>query len=139
VYVIPNPTRNRSGTQSYALIATKSADNVPCAPPFPQRQFRPGLSACYLSDAFADSDSSNFLSLEDHIAVRTLCLSALFFLAPILSSVQECKIKFAVVYNDGEKLQIGLTPKQEKMWDHDGPKKFKGLCADDKDPNYIIL
>jgi hypothetical protein len=73
------------------------------------------------------------------MAVRTLCLSALFFLAPILSSAQECKIKFAVVYNDGEKLQIGRTPEQKKMWDHDGPKKFKGLCADDKDPNYIIL
>jgi hypothetical protein len=73
------------------------------------------------------------------MAVRTLRLSALFFLAPILSSAQECKIKFAVVYNDGEKLQIGLTPEQKKMWDHDGPKKFKGLCADDKDPNYIIL
>jgi len=25
------------------------------------------------------------------------------------------------------------------MWDHDAAKKFKGLCADDKDPNYIIL
>ena len=25
------------------------------------------------------------------------------------------------------------------MWDHHAPKKFKGLCADDKDPNYIIL
>jgi len=73
------------------------------------------------------------------MAVRTLCLSALLFLAPILSSAQECKIKFAVVYNDGEKLQIGLTPEQKKMWDHDAPKKFKGLCADDKDPNYIIL
>jgi len=44
-----------------------------------------------------------------------------------------------VVYNDGEKLQIGLTPEQKKCGDHDGPKKFKGLCADDKDPNYIIL
>jgi hypothetical protein len=73
------------------------------------------------------------------MAVRTLCLSALFFLAPTLSSAQECKIKFAVVYNDGETLQIGLTPEQKKMWDHHAPKKFKGLCADDKDPNYIIL
>jgi hypothetical protein len=59
------------------------------------------------------------------MAVRTLCLSALFFLAPTLSSAQDCKIKFAVVYNDGEKLQIGLSPEQKKMWDHDAPKKFK--------------
>jgi len=63
------------------------------------------------------------------MAVRTLCLSALFFLAPTLSRAQGCKIKFAVVYNDSEKLQIGLTPEQKKMWDHDAPKKFKGLCA----------
>ena len=73
------------------------------------------------------------------MAVRTLCLSALLFLAPTLSSAQDCKIKFAVVYNDGEKLQIGLTPEQKKCGITMHPRKFKGLCADDKDPNYIIL
>jgi len=43
-----------------------------------------------------------------------------------ISSAQECKIKLAVVYNDGEKLQIGLTPEQKKMWDHDASLK---ACA----------
>jgi hypothetical protein len=52
---------------------------------------------------------------------------------------QECKAKFAVVYTDGKDQQVGLTPEQKKMWDHDGPRKFKGMCLDDKAPDFIIL
>jgi len=60
-------------------------------------------------------------------------------LVPLLTLAQDCKLKFAVVYNDGKALQIGLTPEQKKMWDRDSVKKFKGLCLDDKNPNYFVL
>ena len=52
---------------------------------------------------------------------------------------QECKAKFTVVYTDGKDLQVGLTTEQKRMWDHDGPRKFKGICLDDKAPDVIIL
>lgn len=70
---------------------------------------------------------------------RMLCLSALLLSAPFLTPAQGCKLKFSVVYNDGKALQVGLTPEQKKLWDHDGAKKFKGMCLDAKGPNYIIL
>lgn len=60
-------------------------------------------------------------------------------LFPALLYSQECKLKFSVAYNDGKTLQIGLTHDQKKMWDHDGAKKFRGMCLDDKAPNYIII
>jgi hypothetical protein len=68
-----------------------------------------------------------------------------FSVAFLLSSVamvaqaQDCKLKFSVAYTDGQAIQVGLTPDQKKMWDHDGAKKFKGLCLDDKAPDYIVL
>jgi len=58
---------------------------------------------------------------------------------PALLFSQECKLKFSIAYNDGKTLQVGLTGDQKKMWDHDGAKKFKGMCLDAKEPNYIIL
>jgi hypothetical protein len=68
-------------------------------------------------------------------------LVSTFFLATaaLLSSAQDCKLKFSVAYTDGKTLQVGLTPDQKKMWDHDAAKKFKGLCLDDKTPDFIIL
>lgn len=56
-----------------------------------------------------------------------------------LSPAQDCKLKFSVAYTDGKTIQVGFTPEQKKMWDHDAPKKFKGMCLDDKTPDYIIL
>jgi len=65
---------------------------------------------------------------------------ALFLAAsPFLSPAQECKLKFSVAYSDGKTIEVGLTPEQKKMWDHDAPKKFKGMCLDDKTPDIIIL
>jgi len=58
--------------------------------------------------------------------------------APFLCG-QDCKLKFSVVYTDGKDLQLGLTPEQKKMWDRDSSKKFKGMCVDEKAPDYIIL
>lgn len=58
---------------------------------------------------------------------------------PLFSSAQDCKVKFAVVYADGESLQTGLTPEQKKMWEHDAAKKYKRMCLDEKDPNYLVL
>jgi hypothetical protein len=65
----------------------------------------------------------------------------LFFLAvsALSANAQDCKLKFSVAYSDGKSIQIGLTPEQKKMWDHDASKKFKGLCLDDKTPDFIIL
>ena len=68
-----------------------------------------------------------------------------FALALLLASfalaapAQDCKLKFSVVFSDSKDLQIGLTADQKKMWDKDGAKKFKGMCLDDKNPDYIIL
>ncbi len=58
--------------------------------------------------------------------------------APFIEA-QECKTKFVVVYTDGKNSQIGLTADQKKFWDREGAKKFKGMCLDYKEPNYIIL
>lgn len=73
--------------------------------------------------------------------MRVKHFAALFFISSCVLSThaQDCKLKFSVAYTDGKSVQIGLTPEQKKMWDHDGPKKFKGMCLDDKSPNYIIL
>ena len=69
--------------------------------------------------------------------VRALIL---FLAVSALSSrAQECKLKFSVAYTDGKTIQVGLTPEQKKMWDHDGAKKFKGMCLDDKAPGFVIL
>ena len=70
---------------------------------------------------------------------KSICLSVLLLASTSLLSAQDCKLKFSVVYNDGKALQVGLTPEQKKLWDHDGAKKFKGMCLDAKDPNYIIF
>src|SRR5215472_5634438 len=67
-----------------------------------------------------------------------LLFSLCVFAAPLLCG-QDCKLKVSVAYTDGKDLQIGMTPEQKKMWDHDGPKKFKGMCMDDQAPAYIIL
>jgi hypothetical protein len=65
---------------------------------------------------------------------------ALFVAASaLLSPAQDCKLKFSVAYSDGKTLQVGLTTDQKKMWDHDATKKFKGMCLDDKAPDFIIL
>jgi hypothetical protein len=77
---------------------------------------------------------------EAKMAGKIYRLSVLFLLAaPLLTPAQDCKLKFAVVYNDGKTLQVGLTPEQKKMWDHDGPKKYKGMCLDAKEQNYVVL
>jgi hypothetical protein len=70
---------------------------------------------------------------------KLICLSVLLLGSTSLLSAQDCKLKFSVVYNDGKALQVGLSPEQKKLWDHDGAKKFKGMCLDAKDPNYVIL
>jgi hypothetical protein len=70
---------------------------------------------------------------------KSICLSVLLLATTSLLSAQDCSIKFSVVYNDGKALQVGLTPEQKKLWDHDGAKKFKGMCLDAKDPNFIVL
>jgi hypothetical protein len=70
---------------------------------------------------------------------KSICLSVLLLASTSLLPAQECKLKFSVAYNDGKALQVGLTPEQKKLWDHDGAKKFKAMCLDAKEPNYIIL
>jgi hypothetical protein len=56
-----------------------------------------------------------------------------------VSQAQDCKMKFAVGYTDGTKMQTGLTPEQRKYWDKEGTKKFKGMCLDFAKPDYMIL
>ncbi|HUL34851.1 MAG TPA: hypothetical protein VL128_13285 [Candidatus Eisenbacteria bacterium] len=69
-----------------------------------------------------------------------LFAAVLLISASALSThAQECKLKFSVAYTDGKSIQVGLTSEQKKMWDHDSPKKFKGMCLDDKSPSFIIL
>jgi hypothetical protein len=70
---------------------------------------------------------------------RLLCLSVFLASSPLLLPAQDCKIKFSAVYNDGHAMQVGLTAEQKKMWDRDGAKKFKGMCFDPREPNFIIL
>lgn len=60
-------------------------------------------------------------------------------LLPSLLSAQDCKLKFAVGYANASGLQIGLTEEQKKFWDHDGGKKFKGMCLDPTKPEYLIV
>jgi len=69
----------------------------------------------------------------------TMIALFLFAVSAVLTSAQDCKLKFSVAYTDGKTVQVGLTPGQKKMWDHDGAKKFKGMCLDDKAPDYIVL
>jgi len=70
---------------------------------------------------------------------KFLSLLILVAATPVFLFAQECKLRFSVVYNSGESMQVGLTPDQKKMWDHDGSKKFKGMCLDPKQPDFIIL
>ena len=70
---------------------------------------------------------------------RFLVVALLLCSAALLAPGQDCKLKFSVAYTDGKDLQVGLTQDQKKMWDHDGSKKFRGICLDDKTPDYIIL
>jgi hypothetical protein len=35
-------------------------------------------------------------------------------------------------------MQVGLTPDQKKMWDREAGKKLKGMCLDDKNPDYTL-
>jgi hypothetical protein len=72
--------------------------------------------------------------------IRKIAWIAIPFVAwPFMLSAQDCKLKFAVVYADGKDFQVGLTPEQKKLWDHDGTKKYKGMCIDAKAPDYLIL
>jgi hypothetical protein len=57
----------------------------------------------------------------------------------LLTPAQDCKLRFSVAYSDGKSIQVGLTPEQKKMWDHDAAKKYKSLCLDEKSPDFIIL
>jgi hypothetical protein len=70
---------------------------------------------------------------------KPLYLLLLLVANPSFLAAQDCKLKFSVVYNDGQSMQVGLTSEQKKLWDHDGAKKFKGMCLDQKEPNFIIL
>ena len=70
---------------------------------------------------------------------RVRALVLFLAVSALSSSAQDCKLKFSVAYSDGKSIQVGLTPEQKKMWDHDSVKKFKGLCLDDKAPDYIVL
>jgi hypothetical protein len=68
--------------------------------------------------------------------LQKVCVLSFFLAVSALSfSAQDCKLKFSVAYSDGKSIQVGLTPEQKKMWDHDAAKKFKGLCLDDKAPD----
>jgi hypothetical protein len=67
------------------------------------------------------------------------CLLFLLAVAAISTSAQDCKLKFSVAFSDGKSIQVGLSPEQKKMWDHDAVKKFKSLCLDEKAPDFIIL
>ena len=70
---------------------------------------------------------------------KALTLVLFFASFPPFIAAQECKTRFVVVYTDGKNSQIGLTADQKKFWDREGAKKFKGICLDYKEPNYIIL
>ncbi len=72
--------------------------------------------------------------------LRKLCIAILFLASSaLLTPAQDCKLKFSVAYTDGKTIQVGLTPDQKKMWDHDAARKFKGMCLDDKAPDFIVL
>ena len=72
--------------------------------------------------------------------LRKACALAGFLsFAALFSAAQDCKLKFSVVYSDGKDMQVGLTTDQKRMWDRDAAKKFKGMCLDDKSPDYVIL
>ena len=69
-----------------------------------------------------------------------VCALIFFLAASALSgSAQDCKLKFSVAYTDGKTVQVGLTSDQKKMWDREGARKFKGMCLDDKTPEFVIL
>ena len=70
---------------------------------------------------------------------KALAVSFLLCSTALLAHAQDCKLKFSVVYTDGQTMQVGLTQDQKKMWDRDAAKKFKGLCLDDKAPDIVIL
>jgi hypothetical protein len=70
---------------------------------------------------------------------KSIALSVFLLVTTSVLLAQDCKLKFSVAYNDGKALQVGLTPEQRKFWDHDAAKKFKGMCLNDKEPNFIIL
>ncbi|GEM_PF-3259385 len=70
---------------------------------------------------------------------KFLFVAFLFSTGALIAPAQDCKLKFSVAYTDGKTIQVGLTPDQKKMWDLDAPKKFKGMCLDDKAPEFIVL
>lgn len=70
---------------------------------------------------------------------RLFVAAAPYLLLCGLGTAQECKLKFAVAYTDGKALQIGFTEDQKKFWEHDGAKKFKGMCIDAQKPAFLIL
>ena len=72
--------------------------------------------------------------------LQKACLLSIFLAASALSiRAEDCKLKFSVAYSDGKSIQLGLTPDQKKLWDHDSAKRFKGLCLDENAPDFIIL
>jgi hypothetical protein len=72
--------------------------------------------------------------------LQKVCVLSLFLAVSAISAgAQDCKLKFSVAYTDGKTVQVGLTPEQKKMWDHDAAKKFKSLCLDDKAPDFLVL
>ena len=55
------------------------------------------------------------------------------------AQAQDCKAKFAVAYLEGKQIEPGLTQDQQKYWDKEGAKKFKGLCLNVAKPDFVIL
>src|SRR5258707_4391864 len=77
--------------------------------------------------------------LEVPMLQKAFVLTFFLAAAALSAAAQDCKLKFSVAYSDGKTIQVGLTTEQKKLWDHDAAKKFKGMCLDDKTPDFIIL
>jgi len=73
--------------------------------------------------------------------VRALKFAPLLILLLCSADVraQDCKIRFAVAYLNGNTLQVGLTPEQLRFWRHNGPAHYPGLCLDDQKPDHLII
>lgn len=55
------------------------------------------------------------------------------------SNAQTCTISYSVAFSDGKTVQVGLTAEQKKFLEGDGTKRYKGICLNPANPDYLIL
>jgi hypothetical protein len=73
------------------------------------------------------------------MAPRSLILATVTMALCSVAAGRSCKVKFAVVYTDGKNVVVGLTPEQQKLWEGEGAKHYKGFCLDTEEPQIVIL